>query len=208
MDRQIINYLPPFMREYEEIQQICNTEQKNKEKMREDLYNAFNQSFLATQTEVGAERWEKTLGLSSKDTDTLEDRAKRIADKLQDDLPYTVRTLKKRLNTYADDKYVVTIDWDNCKVHIQLENDYYHLIKEIEDLADRIIPAHLILLVDEWGNTHEILSNYPHFILERYTHDEVAHKRIPLDNSLSTHRSLKKYSHRELKEFTHAEVFR
>lgn len=208
MDRQIINFLPPIMREYEEIKQICNSEQKTKEKMRNDLYNVFNQSFLATQTEAGAERWEKTLGILAKDTDTLEDRAKRIAAKLQDDLPYTIRTFKKRLRAFAEDKFVLIVDWDKCYIEVQLECEFIHLINEVAEFADMVVPAHLILVVDEYCNTHEILSKYPHFLLEKYTEFEVEHKRIPLDPTLSTHRSLRKYTHKELKEFNHVEILR
>lgn len=161
MDRQMIDYLPPVMNDYEEIEQICNAEQFAKERLWKNLEKAFNECHITTQSKKGAERWEKTLGIVPKDTDSLEVRNLRILAKLHEDLPYTYRTFKKMLSslTGGEDSYTLVIDNDTYTVSIKVALKSKELMNEIDVLADRVVPAHMILITQLLYNTHKMIQD-------------------------------------------------
>ena len=177
MDRKIIDYLPPVMQEYEEIEQICNAEQFSKEKLWQNLEKTFNECHIATQSKKGAERWEKTLGIVPKNTDSLEVRNLRILAKLHEDLPYTYRTFKRMLSglTGGEDAYILTIDNDLYSVSIKVALKSKELMHEIDVLADRVVPAHMILITELMYNTHRMIhdANKTHADLSNYTHKQI-----------------------------------
>lgn len=177
MDRHMLDYLPPIMKDYEEIEQICNAEQLSKEKLWNNLEKAFYECHLSTQSKKGAERWEKTLGIIPKDTDSLEVRNLRILAKLHEDLPYTYRTFKRMLSGLAggDDAYTFIIDFDAYTVSIKVALKNKELLNEIDVLADRIIPAHMILIVELMYNTHRMIKDAgkTHADLSALTHKKI-----------------------------------
>lgn len=177
MDRQMIDYLPPVMNDYEEIEQICNAEQFAKERLWQNLEKTFNECHISTQSKKGAERWEKTLGIIPKDTDSLEVRNLRILAKLHEDLPYTYRTFKRMLSglTGGEDAYNLTINNDLYTVNIKVALKSKDLMNEIGVLADRVIPAHMILIVELMYNTHRMIKDagMTHRDLSQYTHRQI-----------------------------------
>lgn len=72
MDRQMLDYLPSIMRTYGEFKEISKAEQVAKEKMWDDINKMFSEGYVIDSTEIGAERWEKTLGITPKDNDDID----------------------------------------------------------------------------------------------------------------------------------------
>ena len=103
MDRQMIDYLPPIMQRFAEFIEISNAEQKAKEKLWDDVDKMFREGYVISESDAGAKRWEKTLGIIPKDTEDIEVRNFRIRGRIQQDLPYTYRTLKRQLTGLCGD---------------------------------------------------------------------------------------------------------
>lgn len=93
MDRRLIDYLPPVLREIEEFKAINGAIQPEIESAWADLERIMNNQFLSTADENGVARWEKELGIFPKDTDTLETRKARIKAMWNRELPYTLTWL-------------------------------------------------------------------------------------------------------------------
>ena len=174
MDRKIIEYLPPIMREYEEIQQICGAEQTVKEKMWNDLYTLFKERHASTQSGLTAALWERTLNITSDASESIEVRNIRIIGRLQEGL-YTVKSFERFLLSLLGDKNYFSLDIQPEKytVILYIRSNDSHFVSAISDVVDNIIPAHLMLYIGHMYNTHEVLARYPHYILQQFSHNEL-----------------------------------
>lgn len=173
-DRLLIDYLPPYMQEYLEMQQVMNAEQPEFNFLWTAYENALDDQFILDATEYGVKRWETMLGITPKDTDTLDERKFRILARLNQELPYTMTKLKEALTTLCGaDGFV--IDLQAAKYHIEVrlavgnQNNY----QEVSDLLKKMIPANLTQYVKLLYNTHTMVGLHRHMDLAAFTHEQV-----------------------------------
>lgn len=171
--RLLINYLPPYVQEYREMQQITGTEQPEIDNMWIACRNALADQFVLDATENGVKRWEKIVGIIPKDTETLDERKLNVLARLNLRLPYTLRTLTEMLNVLCGaDGYTLKVDENNYLLIIKLALSNEHNFSAVENLIRRVVPANLITKVGMF-NTHGILSDFTHGQLSAYTHTEI-----------------------------------
>jgi hypothetical protein len=176
MDRRMLDYLPEIMKNVGEFVQIADAEQMVKEKLWKDAYRMLDEAFISTMSANGIKRWERTLNLTPKDTDGIESRRVKVMGRLLSDIPYTVRTFKKTLDGLCGEGgYKLSIDFDNNIVDLTLCLNAAQIINELVELAEAVIPAHIIINVTISYNTHRILSNsgFTHRQLRQYTHAQI-----------------------------------
>ena len=97
MDRHLLNYLPPVLREVLEFQVINGANEPEISFAWDAITRVLANQFLEDADEDGVAVWEQELRLFPKDTDTLEARKARIKAKWNLELPYTLRWLKNWL---------------------------------------------------------------------------------------------------------------
>ena len=96
-NRKLIDYLPLFIQEFVEMQRIMSAEQPEVDALWDSCENVLNDSFIMYASENGVKRWESIIGITPKDTDTLDERRFRILTKMNQELPYTMVKLKEVL---------------------------------------------------------------------------------------------------------------
>lgn len=180
-DRKLINYLPLFMQDYFEMQKITDAQQTEVDRLWLEIENGLADQFVMDATENGVKRWEHILGISPKDTDTLDERKFRILAKLNQELPYTLRKLQESLtNLCGVDGYAIELNAAQYHIQVKLalsnENNY----QEVVDLLSKMIPANMTQFVQVMYNTHSIVSQFTHGELSVYTHDQI--RRDTLDH--------------------------
>ena len=124
-NRKLIDYLPAYMREYEEIATLTDAEQPEVDKLWTATENALADQFIVDATEYGISRWETILKVLPKATDTLDERKFRIITLLNQQLPYTVRSMEQMLiQLCGADGYSVELNANDyhLKVKIALGN--------------------------------------------------------------------------------------
>lgn len=173
-NRKLIHYLPPYMQEYLEMQTIMDTEQVEVDRLWLETENALSDQFILEVTENGIIRWESMLGISPKDTDTLDERRFRILTKLNQELPFTMTKLKEALTTLCGaDGFYIDLQANQYHIVVKLalsnENNY----QEVVDLLKKMVPANLIQTVMIMYNTHNILTPFTHEYLSAFTHDQL-----------------------------------
>lgn len=175
MDRKLINYLPDILKNIEEFDQLMQSEQPEVEWLWSEADKYIDNSFVLTQDESTASRWERILHITSKDTDELDVRNFRILSVMQGKLPYTFRVLYKNLLAMVKNEkdFKLEIDNDKYSVKITVALSSSELKEEIEKLADRIVPANMLLSVSLWYTTHRMLEKKTYGSLETYTHEEL-----------------------------------
>lgn len=173
-DRLLINYLPPFMQEYTEIQEIMKAEQPEFDFLWEAYENAFSDQFILDATEYGVSRWESMLKITPKDTDTLDERKFRILVRLNQEMPYTLTKLKEALTTLCGaDGFSIDLQANKYHIEIKLALGHHTNYKEVEDLLVKMIPANMTQYVNLMYNTHAMVGQYRHMDLADYTHEYI-----------------------------------
>ena len=138
MDRHLLNYLPPVLREVLEFQIINGANEPEISLAWDAITRVLANQFLEDADEDGVAVWEQELRLFPKDTDTLEARKARIKAKWNLELPYTLRWLKNWLaGLCGPDGHSVSLQ--DYTLDIQLD---YTVLPEADRLPTaRVIPA-------------------------------------------------------------------
>lgn len=99
MDRRLLNYLPPVLRDVLEFQVINAANEQEISLAWDAVTLLLANQFLQTADENGVSIWERELRIYPKDTDDLTTRKTRIKAMWNLALPYTVPWLKNWLTT-------------------------------------------------------------------------------------------------------------
>lgn len=172
--RHLINYLPHYMREYAEMREIMGTEQPEIDKLWNAAEGVFADQYVVDATLNGIKRWEKLLGISPKDTDTIEERRFRILTMLNQDLPYTMRQLEHTLtNLCGADGYSIVLTAADYHVLVKLALTNASNYVEVEKTLKKMIPANMVQEVMVMYNPNNMFAGYTHAQLAAYTHNQI-----------------------------------
>lgn len=179
-ERILIEYLPEFLRDIREYKAILTDGvQPEVIKLFQAVEDAMNDQFVTDATENGVSRWEKMLKIIPKATHSLDDRKFAILTKMNEQLPYTMTSLKQSLSTLCgEDGYSVEVDDVNyvliVRVALTAENNY----DEVSKLLERVVPANMIIDLSLMYNQHKFFNSYSHDQLSGYTHEQLKREEI------------------------------
>lgn len=181
MDRQLIDYLPKVVGDTVEFKALCSSEQPEVESLWNGVDTVLKEFYFDDMTEYGVKRWEKMLGITPYDTDTLADRKFRIKAWSNSDLPYTYKTLLRMLTNLCGEDFTLTLSAYSMTVKLGLgvRKQYNEVVK----LLERVVPANIKITVDLLYNTNEMLSEYTHAQLAAYTHAQLRTEVFNATNS-------------------------
>lgn len=146
MDRHLINYLPPVLREVLEFQAINEANEPEIAAAWDALDRLMANQFLETADNAGVTIWERELGIHPKDTDTLDARKVRIKSMWNLELPYTITWLRQWLSAVADGLPCEASIRDGYTLDIQTQWDKDGQVESIKNLLEQgIIPANLLV---------------------------------------------------------------
>ena len=179
MDRKLISYLPPYLREYREIIVLMQLEQIIAEKVWDDLDRIWKNQYLETLDDYGCTRWEKILRYKPKDSYTLEERRNLIHTKMLKnklDLETVLDSLcgKRVGDDNWDEKlsgYSVSVKGNHMNVNIAIGNQ--NILKAVKDMLEKIKPAGMVMEVTVMYNTYDMLAGNTHNELKQYTYQQL-----------------------------------
>lgn len=148
MKRQvdIIQYLPEFIREYNEIKRLTNAENPEFQFAVNTAENIKNNMFIEDCDEKGIERFEKLTGIIPDPLDSLDVRKKRVMTHWNDITPYTLKVLINRLNAlYGTGNFKLSLDADKYFLSLVVCLDLLEQTKVLEDMLDNMLPANIAL---------------------------------------------------------------
>ena len=97
MKKKLIDYLPPVLKEVEELNNILDVQQSEIYNLKDSVDRMFKDQFIADATEQGLSKWEKIFGIQPKATESESDRKFRIYTRLSEQLVLTLPRLKQQL---------------------------------------------------------------------------------------------------------------
>jgi len=171
-DRNLIDYIPPFLRDVREYKAILeDAEQPEMVLIWDAAKNALNDQFIVDATENGVSRWEKILGIVPKATLTLDERKFTILTKINEQLPFTITTLNERLTSLCGkDGYSLTLDNTNYTLDVKVALTAKNNFEDVNSLLQRIVPANLVVTLSLRYNQYETMTKLTHGQLQAYTH--------------------------------------
>lgn len=152
MDRKLLDYLPPVLREVMEIQAINEANEPEISMAWDALERVMANQFLDEADAWGIGVWEKELGLRPKATDALAERKARIKAAWNAQLPYSLPWLRRWLDGICGPEGHSERVADYT-LYVKLDHDALRKTSsstaEIMELLLPRIPAHLLLAYHE-----------------------------------------------------------
>ena len=174
-ERKLINYLPHILRDVREYKAILNDgEEAEIVSLWTSLDDALKDQFIQDATEYGIKRWERLLGIVPKATSTLDERRFSVLTKVNEQLPFTITSLKEQLKALCgDDNYSVELDSGKYTLKVEIALEVESKYKDVEVLLKRIVPANMIIDLSLKYNKHNLVAALTHTALSNLTHYDV-----------------------------------
>ncbi len=140
----LLSYLPPFLREYDETKTALDAENPEFKLLWEQSARVLDESFILTANEYGIGRFEKLTGILPDPESDLEARRSAVMVKWISKLPYTYRMLLKQLEVICGEDFSVTKRLDEeyfLRVVTHLRD--FGKTAEVKRLLDEMIPANI-----------------------------------------------------------------
>lgn len=148
MSREInlIDYLPPFLQGYREMQAIMTAENPEFQAVSDEGQVVLDNTFIMHCDERGIARFESMLGIYPLPTDTLESRKVRVLTRWNDVVPYTLKAFISKLSTLQGDSNIqITIYNDQYKIKVVTHLEKQGQQDDLAYLFRTVLPCNLVV---------------------------------------------------------------
>lgn len=164
-------YFPDLLKEVREFQKIAEAENPELLFLWDELGEVLDDQFIDTATKEGVSRREKMIGISSKASDTLDERKFRLFARYNENIPYTLRALEGQLATLCGDGgYRLEIAYGAFSLKAKLELTNKKNVDVVGDMLERMVPANMVLKVELLYNQHQLFLSLAHKEMQVYHH--------------------------------------
>ena len=146
---KLLNYLPPYLQRYRELQHITDAEYPEIELVNDGVKLVLSEQFILSLDDYGCNRWEKMLNIPSPDDATLEERRATILMYINSDLPYTLRKLQMILDARYGENMIIASTNKEYELWLEIDNQVILKSNEVRNLLRKIIPANLFLKLQQ-----------------------------------------------------------
>jgi len=172
-------YLPKYLREVKELKKITDIENKEFELLKNELNMFIQENFLNLMESEGLKRWEQILKIKPFASDTVEDRRFSIKSRLLDRLPYSLPSLRFRLDAMlGKGKYKLNIDYDKYILTLKLELTVKSQFNDVVSMLYNMLPANMLQHIELAYNQHQTFYKYTHAELQAKTHNQLREEVI------------------------------
>lgn len=170
MDRKLIDYLPRVTREIKEITAVIQAEDPEFQTAWAALETALDDQFVDSSTETGVSRWEGVLEIIPRATEDLGARKFSILTRLNEQLPYTIRTMIQQLESLCGaGSYSVELQNGTYTLSVKVSLAAKSNFDDVKALLDRTVPANIVIDLTLKYNQHINLTEFKHSELRLLT---------------------------------------
>ncbi|OUO66335.1 hypothetical protein B5F55_14170 [Anaerotruncus colihominis] len=171
LDRKLIDYLPPVLQQTREMQAVMEGEQPAVAGLWDAWKTVLDALFVRYANEQGLARWERMLGIRPRGTDSMEVRRAAVLARLNEQLPFTERTLRLMLDgVCGPGGYTLEIIYREYRVFVRVHLWEKRAMDEAAALLGRVVPANMVIDLGLRYNTHRMLRPRLHRMLRGTTH--------------------------------------
>lgn len=166
MSREIIliDYLPPFLQGYRELQAIMTAENPEFQAVSDEGQVVLDNTFIMHCDEKGISRFENMLGIYPLPTDTLNSRKSRVLTRWNDVVPYTLKAfLSKIAALQGNDNIQITFFNDQYKIQVVTHLEEQGQQDDLAYLFKTVLPCNLVVesinILDAQANAEMMLGS-------------------------------------------------
>lgn len=180
MRKKLNEYLPSILLKTYEFPLLCDTEQREFDRLNTAVGEVLDAQFVSTAGERGIERYEQIFSIVPQDTDTLDERRFRVLAKINAQLPFSVRRLRQQLETLCGaDGYKLELDGGKYTLTVKVALTAKRNQQAVEELLADIVPANMVCTTSLLYNQHADLTRFTHAQLALLTHFEIREEVLP-----------------------------
>lgn len=180
MRKKLQDYLPSILLKTYEFPLLCDTEQREFDRLNTAVDEVLDTQFVSTAGERGIARYEKIFGITPMDTDTLAERRFKVLAKINAQLPFSVRRLRQQLETLCGaDGYKLELDGDRYTLTVKVALTAKRNQQAVEELLADIVPANMVCTTSLLYNQHADLTRFTHAQLALLTHFAIREEVLP-----------------------------
>lgn len=171
MATDLMKYIPPVLQDVDEFNALAAAENPEFDQSWIESENISYNQFIETLTVEGAVRWEEILGITPKLTDSLDLRRFRILARLNEQTPYTYRTVKGMVEVLCGkDHYTFDLQHEIYLLKVRVDLIAKGKIDEVELMLRKTVPANIVLDLAIIYNQHMTVGLFTHLMLHNYSH--------------------------------------
>ena len=141
---KLLNYIPDVLKDYIEINAICNSEDIEILELNKKIDILKNDTYIKEASVIGVERFEKIYNLIPLPQDSLLTRKKRIINKITNRLPYSYRWLVNKLNILVGEgNYILNLNTDEYDLLINISGITSEQLESFRNDMKFMLPANI-----------------------------------------------------------------
>ena len=145
-DVKLIDYLPPFVQEYREIQKIMEIENPEIQEAENETEIIMNNQFIQSCNLKGIAKFESLMDITPLQSDTLESRISRVLMRWNETSCYTFKVLIMKLNALCGiNNYEIIRNINEYTMKIITHLELSGQTDELDYLLSYMIPANIVI---------------------------------------------------------------
>lgn len=166
--------LPPYLRVYKDLNAIMDAETSELQRVENEHAKIVDNRYIDTCNEDGIKRFETLMNITPSTEDTLDTRKARCKSIWNRTIPYNYQVLENKLKMLCGETgYQLRIDFDSQTITIAIDIVDAVKYQDVVNIVTDITPCNMILNISQLFNNEVYLSQFPHFILMQFTHEEL-----------------------------------
>lgn len=157
---QLSRYVPGFLQEIKEIQEIYTAEEKEIQEIYSEMDKLWTESLMQEASAWGIKRFEKIAGLNPEPNDTLEYRRQRVFQTYCAVAPFSEEFLRDELTKLFEEDYTMEIDFQNSILKVFIFSSKYGAVDLFDRLVQNIVPANMEVITNHWIENDIACGNY------------------------------------------------
>ena len=144
--KKLIDLLPEFVRQFKEFQEMMKAEEIQMNVIDKSIQKVLNNAFIEDCDEYGIKKYETLFNIKPSIDDSLAIRRSRVLLRWNDTLPYTYRTLIRKLDIYCGvNQYTIENDLEHYKMHLHTYFNERWQMDELKEMLNRMLPLNIFL---------------------------------------------------------------
>lgn len=140
--KKLLEYLPDFMKQFLEMKEIMQTEDKEMDIVDSSIKKVLDNAFIEDCDEIGIKKYETLLGIVPNPKDTIESRRSMVLLYWNSDIFYTYRELIHKLNKICESHgYELDADLENYNIQFNIYSKVN--ITDIESFLEKVLPQNI-----------------------------------------------------------------
>lgn len=164
---------PEIIMKIPDIAELYGINDVQNQNLEETVEEMGKNMFLDQMEEPMVARWEAMLKITPLGNETLNDRRFRVKTKAVGKPPYSLRVIKRKLDTICPEANTMTVSAGEEKVEIKLALKSKKMLEDVRELMEETLPLNMVYNVEIIWNQHLTLSKFTHGELRGSTHKSI-----------------------------------